>query len=319
MFYDAIIVQIYVLSSKKIDTKLDTEKKESTDMADIVLKNDRLCVEIMEPGREYRGSRYDWTGIVKQVTLEGEHTFFLPEQIEGMGGRGLVGVYEFRDDTLYKEAELADRSPLIGVGLLKKPDPDNFCFWRAYDVLPFHRTWSLTEKGVTFETFPQLCQGVAIRQTKELILEDNALVIRQTIRNVGQRAVALQEFNHNFFCFDNAPIDKNYVLKLPYKPMVDVRRGRISLGYGDLSLDEMDPGDDTAAFVLHGYEKLQGSSFALENRAVGLGVSVEEDFDSIRSYNWVCRKAFCPETFCGLDLEPGEEKTFTRKYTFYKT
>ncbi len=292
-------------------------QEEEKAVADITLKNSRLSVEVAVPGKDYARSRYDWTGLVRQVTLDGAHTFFYPEEVEGMGGRGLAGVYEFRDDTLYKEAELADRTPLIGVGLLKKPDPDAFCFWREYDVLPFHRTWNQTEDRAVFDTFPMLCQGVAIRQTKELILEDNALTIRQTVRNVGQRTVALQEFNHNFFCFDNTPIDKNYVLKLPYKPEVDVRRGRISVGYSDLALDEMDPASDEAAFVLHGYEKLLGSSFALENSAVGLGVSVEEDFDSIRSYNWVCRKAFCPETFCGLDLAPGEEKTFSRKYTFY--
>ena len=286
-------------------------------MADIILKNDMLTVEIAEPGKEYARSRYDWTGMVKQVTLDGAHTFFLPEQVEGLGGRGLVGVYEFRDDTLYKEAEIADRTPLIGVGLLKKADTDAFCFWKEYDVLPFHRTWRQTENSVIFETFPMLCQGVAIRQTKELLLEGNTLTIRQTVRNVGEKPVALQEFNHNFFCFDNTPIDESYVLHLPYKPFVDVRRGRISVGYSSLSLHEMDPASDEAAFVIHGYEKLLGSSFALENKKVGLGVSVEEDFNSIRSYNWICRNAFCPETFCSLDLNPGEEKTFSRKYTFY--
>ena len=286
-------------------------------MADIILKNDALTVEIAEPGKEYARSRYDWTGMVKQVTLNGAHTFFWPEQVEGLGGRGLAGVYEFRDDTLYKEAEIADRTPLIGVGLLKKPDTDAFCFFKEYDVLPFRREWRLTEQGVCFETFPILCQGVAVRQTKELTLDGNGLVIRQTVRNVGERAVALQEFNHNFFCFDNTPIDENYVLHLPYKPLVDVRRGRISVGYNTLSLHEMDPASDEAAFVIHGYEKIRGSSFALENQALGLGVSVEEDFDSIRSYNWICRQAFCPETFCGLDLEPGEEKNFTRTYRFY--
>jgi len=286
-------------------------------MADIILKNDSLKVEIAVPGKEYARSRYDWTGLVRQITLNGEHTFFWPEQVEDLGGCGLAGVYEFRDDTLYKEAELADRSPLIGVGLLKKPDPDAFCFWREYDVLPFHRTWSQTEDSAVFETFPILCQGVAVRQTKELILEGTSLTIRQTVRNVGEKAVSLQEFNHNFFCFDNTPIDENYVLHLPYKPLVDVRRGRISVGYNSLSLHEMDPASDEAAFVIHGYENLLGSSFALEHKKLGLGVSVEEDFNSIRSYNWICRKAFCPETFCGLDLAPGEEKTFSRKYTFY--
>ncbi len=286
-------------------------------MAELILQNERLKVEIATPGETYRRSRYDWTGMVTQVTLDGTHTFFAPEVVEGLGGRGLVDLFEFKNTRIYEETEIADRFPLIGVGLLKKGDFDPFCFFKEYDVQPFHREWREIENGYLFDTFPTLCQGVAIRQKKELTLDGATLVMRHTIRNVGEKAVELQSFNHNFFCFDNAPIDSNYELHLPYKPLADVRRGRLSVGSHSIRLDEFDPGDGETAFVLHGYEQLKESSLVVENKAVGLGVSVDEDFPSIRSYNWVCAKAFCPETFCDLTLEPGQEKQFTRRYTFY--
>lgn len=287
-------------------------------MSEIILGNNQLRVELFIPGTVYKRSRYDWSGMVKQVTLEGKHTFFPLEPVEDMGGRGLFDVFEFQNDDIFNATELADRFPLVGVGLLKKPDPSPFCFFRDYDVYPFHREWRRIENGICFETFPLMCQGIAVRQKKDIILDGATLIMQHTIKNVGEKGFRLQNFNHNFFCFDNTPIDKNYELHLPYKPLVDVRRGRLSVGYNTLFLNEFDPEDDTAAFVMHGYEKLIGSSLVLENPKVGLGVSVDEDFNSIRSYNWICRKAFCPETFCDLSMEPGEERVFSRRYTFYE-
>lgn len=46
----------------------------------------RLDVEITEPGERYSGSRFDWTGFVAQITLDGKHTFCGSEsEVEGVG------------------------------------------------------------------------------------------------------------------------------------------------------------------------------------------------------------------------------------------
>ena len=53
------------------------------------LANHRLQVEIAEPGEVYHGSRFDWTGFITQVTLDGEHTYCVPESlVPGQGSDG---------------------------------------------------------------------------------------------------------------------------------------------------------------------------------------------------------------------------------------
>ena len=41
----------------------------------ILLCSDRLAVAIARPGTIYRGTRFDWTGFITQVTLEEKHIF----------------------------------------------------------------------------------------------------------------------------------------------------------------------------------------------------------------------------------------------------
>lgn len=285
-------------------------------MSDIILNNGVLEVRVAEPGKEYRRSRYDWNGMILQVTLQGRHTFFPDAQVEDMGGRGLFDVFEFKNTDHYDQTELADRFPLIGVGLLKKEDPQPFCFFREYDVLPFQRSWQQDGQSLIFYTYPLISQGIAVRQEKKLTLNGNSLTVSHYINNVGNKRIELQNFCHNFFQFDHMPIDENYVLHLPYKPAVDVRRGLLNVGFNTIALAQFDCNDPTAAFVMHGYEELQNSGFVLENQKAGTKVIVDEDFRSIRSYNWVCENAFCPETFCDITLEPGESMSFSRTYTF---
>lgn len=55
----------------------------------IRIENEILIVEIAEAG-QYDGSRFDWTGFIRQVTLkQGSHTFcayesLIPEQAESV-------------------------------------------------------------------------------------------------------------------------------------------------------------------------------------------------------------------------------------------
>ena len=44
----------------------------TTDTRPIVLTGDRLKVEIARPGEFYNGTRFDWSGHITQVTLDGQ-------------------------------------------------------------------------------------------------------------------------------------------------------------------------------------------------------------------------------------------------------
>ena len=287
----------------------------------IVLRTDRLQVKIAPPGTDYNGSRYDWSSIVTQVTLDGCHTFFSGEHYAGgstgMGGRGLAGCIEWDTTELYDEVDLADSFPMLGIGLVKKGDTLPFQFNKAYAVTaPFPRTVQTTDSSCTIITNPILSNGIAVEQMKAYTLDGNTLTVRNTFRNVGSRSIHAKEFVHNFFCFDGHPIDRSYCLTLPFSVQPRFRRGELAVGCQTLRPYTFDgPTDSTAAFV-DGWQGLRSHTMRLENRETGTAVIVKEDFPPCHFYFWSNPSAFCPEVFCKIDLEPGETIEYTRKYTF---
>ncbi|MBE3039355.1 MAG: hypothetical protein IMZ62_11155, partial [Chloroflexi bacterium] len=46
-----------------------------TEAERILLNSQRLEVEISTPGAAYHSTRFDWSGFITQVTLDGAHTF----------------------------------------------------------------------------------------------------------------------------------------------------------------------------------------------------------------------------------------------------
>lgn len=106
---------------------------------DIVLSNERLSVEISYPGEKYNGSRFDWCGFITQVTLDGKHTFCVKESLDsrkGSGGCGLCGEFGIREPVGFDETPVGEYFPKIGVGLLKRPDMEDYDFFRKYEVKP---------------------------------------------------------------------------------------------------------------------------------------------------------------------------------------
>ena len=106
-----------------------------------ILNNTQLSAEILIDWG-YTRSRYDWGGTVKQVKKEG-HTFISREERSdgsfGLGGVGLTNVFEWEDTSIYDKAAIADKFPLLGVGLCAKGDTLPFLFTKDYSVTPFQR------------------------------------------------------------------------------------------------------------------------------------------------------------------------------------
>lgn len=50
-----------------------------TDNTDhFLIQNDRLTIEIAVPGVLYRGTRFDWTALINQVTSENRQYVLIP-------------------------------------------------------------------------------------------------------------------------------------------------------------------------------------------------------------------------------------------------
>lgn len=285
-------------------------------MADIIIKNERLTASVAVPGETYRRSRYDWSGMVRQVELDGKHTFFSGERPGGLDGVGLSSAVEWMDTKYHDACAIADTFPMLGIGLCRRGDMNPFGFTKDYTVLPFDHVIESTESSVTMKTLPRICQGVAVEETKTITLEGNSLRCHYAFRNVGEVAIHATEFVHNFFKFDDITVDDSYELRLPYNVTARMRRGELKLLPYGYKLGEFDAPSQSSAFFVEGYEGLSAHWMRLSHEKSGLSVLVEDDFPVVRFYGWNISDAFCPETFVQIDAEPGETFEYDRVYTF---
>ena len=87
-----------------------------------ILKSNRLKVEIAAPGIPLPVFRFDLNGFVTQVTLDGTHTFCVPESyIPGFGCQGAGLCNELNHLVLDGfDEEIGEIFPKLGIGLLKR-------------------------------------------------------------------------------------------------------------------------------------------------------------------------------------------------------
>ena len=287
----------------------------------MLLQNSALTVEVSDVGSDYTRSRYDWCGIIKQVTLNGTSTFLSrevsPDGGCGLGGIGLCSVFEWAGTATYDEAPVAGLFPMIGTGLLKKGSALPFQFTADYEVTTFTRECIPEgDEAVTFHTLPYLCCGIAVEQFKTIRICGNSLTITHRLRNVGVKDIEATEFSHNFFMFNDYEVNGDYLLQLPYTICPRLRRGTLKIQRDACWLGGFDAATASSAFWLNGYEGLKEHWMKLIHEPSGHSVLIEDHFPVVRFYSWNNRYAFCPETFCRISLRPGEEMAYRRSYSF---
>lgn len=294
-------------------------------MKEITLRTPVLRADIPLPGEAYTGCRYDWSGIVSQVTLEGKrgkHTFLSyddpDETAVSTRGMGLIGIIETPDNLGYDETPMIGRFPMLGVGLLKRPNMGPFIYTNAHDVLPFEREWTVTEDAAVFTTYPSLCNGYAVKQVKSITLADDTLRITNSFENVGRRDITFTEVNHNFFSFDKRKTDNTYVLTLPYNVSPQIRRGEVLTGYRTLSPGPFDEASNAISLAFTGFDELLSHFMKLENAETGTGVSVRDEFEPTRAYMFCNPHTVAVEIFNKQTIRVGDTYSFDRIYRFYE-
>lgn len=127
------------------------------------LSNGILTAEIADTG-SYRGTRFDWTGFITQVTLNrGGHTFCVPESLvpgQGTGGIGLCNEFGISRAIGYDEAAVGEWFPKPGVGLLQKVSAAPYSFAADYPLIPFQ---VVEERSRTEVTYTVILSGLTGR------------------------------------------------------------------------------------------------------------------------------------------------------------
>jgi hypothetical protein len=293
----------------------------------IRLTSDRLVVELAQPGSIYRGTRFDWTGFITQVTLDGRHTFCVPESLEpgqGTGGVGLCNEFGIEMAIGYADAQPGDLFPKLGIGLLARLDDQDYSFMHPYEIaqlFPVQVDTANDKANIVVE--PLDCHGYAARLVKTIAVRGNQLEIAYRLENTGQQPIVTREYAHNFCGIDQQLMGPDYCLRLPYQ----IGLGEMPARWRQM-LDEVlaiEGGDirpratPQRPFYCRpqGFAKTGEPQWELVHLPSGAGVREVDNFSPSRVAVWGTTHVISAEIFVDVRLQPGEVQAWSRRYEFF--
>jgi hypothetical protein len=277
----------------------------------------------------YRGSRFDWSGVVGCLAYKG-HTYFgvwFPHYDPQFHDAITGPVEEFRsgngDSALsYDQAKPGDPFVKIGVGVLRKIDDGPFKFAALYPLIDGGK-WTIRtgKSSVSFQQTLKSPIGIAYvyKKTVSLDKHEPVLILQHELKNTGTGTIEAQVYDHNFYVLDGAPSGPDMVVRFPFEPRAekDLGNGARVEGKQIVYDRELQTGQSTMSF-LTGYSS-DASSFdiTVENRKTGVGVEQTGDQPISRMNFWSIRTTICPEAYIHIEVAPGETARWTIRYRFY--
>lgn len=285
-------------------------------MDKIILKNRDLSVSILPPGSVYKRSRFDWTGIVEQVSM-GDIQFLGTEaggSYSGTEGIGLSTEFGIETPLSYWKTLPGKTFLKIGIGRLKRKSLKAYSFFDDYEVEPFDTEVKQQDNRVDFIQKNCRCGSYSYDYIKSVTIEKNSLLISCYLRNTGKSTIKTEEYCHNFFrpgdsdITDQFEVSTNYPLK-SRKTVGDIQveEKRITIG-------------STPENAIYTKSLLKNKptdfSWKITDKSSGISIRGEELFPVGKFALWGMKHVISPESFYSFKLRTGEEQSWTRKYTF---
>jgi hypothetical protein len=313
------------------------------------IQNGQLTATIALPDAQngyYRGTRFDWSGVVSSLKYKG-HEYITPwSQINDPA----VGDYEYRGDKIatgtsttmvgfpeefasmpertafgWEAAKPGETFVKIGVGILRKPDEKPYDHVRTYEIVQGNK-WDV-EKTATSVTFKQNINdpgsGYGYVYTKKvtLIPGKSELTMAHTLRNTGRKPITGFVYDHNFTRWDNETPGPDYSMHFAFDPRPADPVGNAPIAYNDRTVNftRKLTGKDAIRTLPVGFsDQPKDYDFRFENTKLGIGLRVTADRPLYRAVIWGIRSVFAIEPFITYDIQPGQEFTWTYTYQAYE-
>jgi hypothetical protein len=291
----------------------------------------------------YRSTRFDWSGVVGCVSLNG-HKFFGEwfAQYDPLKNDSITGpVEEFRSDDGpmghngpkgelfvrpgaigYNEAKPGELFLKPGVGVLRKVDNSPYQFGGAYPIVDTGEwTIKVKSRSVIFRQVLNGPQGYAYVYEKTLTLDknDSVMTLEHSLKNTGQKTIDTDVYDHDFFMFDGKPIGPGMVVHFAFEPKAEDPIGSAAKidGRDLVYMDALVPGKGVSGYLTGYSGKASDYDFTVEDKESKVGVQQTSDHSLSRLYFWSTRTTICPEGYIKLNVAPGETSRWTLRYRFF--
>jgi hypothetical protein len=292
----------------------------------LTISNDEVEMKLYLPDPEnglYRGTRFDWSGVIGSVRYKGHEYFgYWKKTHDPFFHEDLSGPVEgYIDPGLgYDEAEPGGEYVRIGVGVIEKPDEEQYSFRNFYKLLD-SGIWTI-DHGSDWITFSQELQsdiGYSYVYQKTIRLKEDGFIMEHRLENTGTRVIETDQFNHNFFMIDGEPSGTAFRLRFPYPVSTESdTQGFVELQGNELRFIRDVKGEENFFLLLEGYgSEASDHQVTVINEKSGAGVRFSVNKPLYRMAFWACHTTLSPENSIWISVEPGESETWDSDYTLF--
>jgi hypothetical protein len=317
----------------------------AADFPQTELSNAQLRVKIDLPdasGGYYRGTRFDWSGMIHSVVFKG-HEYYGPwfQRVDAAvhdfaySGADVVAspctaavgpAEEFvTGDTQplgYAEAAPSGTFVKIGVGALRKPDDLKYDRMHLYEIVHGSK-WTI-HRGAGFIEFAQSAgaagYGYIYRKTVSLDPAKPQLRIAHRLRNTGAKRIETNVYNHNFLRIDGEAPGPDYKLEFPFalKPSSTLEKNLAEIRANHIVYEKSLTGEERVATPIDGFgADAKDFDIRIENTRAGVGLRIKGDRPLETEALWSIRAVLSVEPFVRLSIAPGEEFAWSLTYDYY--
>jgi hypothetical protein len=276
----------------------------------------------------YRGTRFEWSGIIQSLRCK-DHEYFgvwFPLYDPKLHDAITGPVEEFRTRSEasvgFEQAKPGETFLRIGVGTLRKPDTRPYQIFGTYDIVDPGK-WTVDGGADRIRFTHELADSVGYGYvyTKLVRLEPDRpeMVIEHRLKNTGRLPIETLQYNHNFFVIDNQPTGPDVTVTFPFEARAAADLGdKAKVADRQLAYKRLLEKSESVYTEIQGFGPTAADyDFRIENRKAGAGVRIVGDRPLAKLVFWSIRTTVCPEPYVDIRVAPGEETSWSIRYTFY--
>ena len=321
---------------------LSSQLSSAAEYPQATISNGQITAKVYLPDAAngyYRSTRFDWSGALNSLEYKG-HNFYGPwyDRVDPkvinwvFDGTDIVSgpcsalygpVNEFQQPLGWDESKPGGKFIKIGVGVLRRGEGD-YNRYRPYDVLnPGKWTVKKHKDSIEFQqVLSDPASGYAYLYRKTIRLEKGKpnMVIEQSLKNTGKKAIESSVYNHNFMVLDKQPPGPDFTFRVPFqiKPMRPPNKDVVDVRGNEIVYLRPLAGKDEQAVLMQGFSNnASDSEVVIENKKVGAGVKISTDRPLVRELLWSIRTVLAVEPYIAIDVQPGAEFTWTNTLKYY--
>ncbi len=288
----------------------------------------------------YRGTRFDWAGMVSSVTYGDQEYYglwfdekapnirdfvFYKGKVVASPQTSALGPVDAYDALGYAEAPVGGTFVKVGVGVMRKADDQPYNQYRSYEIVD-HGNWQSRASATQVE-FTQTIKdpasgyGYTYKKVVRLVAGKPVMELAHSLTNPGTKPFVTTSFNHNFLTFGGAPTGPGLKVtasnplaaspapNTPAAETGEVTGNTVTYKRAVTGEDRFSNGLASATPTADKYD------FSVMN-AKGAGYRVTSNYPLARATLWSMVRTVAVEPFVRIELAPGQSTDWTFTYTY---